>query len=409
MSRERFILRNEHFGGTLYDRKTLTHRFLLKEELEKKNLFNGTKIINPERWDVDLSESPIGLIYSPLRVYFEMTLKCNLRCKTCFNSSGNEGTNEMTIEEIFKSLEGLRRDNIFDVRFTGGEVTQKKDWFEVLKYAKELGFAVSLNTNGVYENGGSTKTLDKLIELDLEQITISLDGAEEAHTFIRGPNTFRKAVESLRYLYKNGANTRVNTVLTKTSLPDFKKILDIAGQYCQEVNFFYMRTIGRSLDLLSLAVTPEDLYQLDIKIEKEKSKYHNLHILHGSQVMQQNSILTKKFGLDIGGPDGFTRMNLQSDGSVFAGGYAPYLGFDLNLGNLKESDFSMLNIWRNSEKLNSFRKTSLKLQEICSLCDKRLSQTCPGASMEMELFRRKNPETGNPYCSRPENIVKLWS
>ncbi|MFW6225686.1 MAG: radical SAM protein [bacterium] len=408
MIRKRFALRNEHFGATLYDRKTLTHKFLLEDELKQEINFMGEKISNPEIWKVDLTGSPKGLIYSPLRIYFEMTLKCNLRCKTCFNSSGVEGPNEMTIEEIFKSLEGLRKDNIFDVRFTGGEVTQRKDWFEVLKYAKKLGFAVSLNTNGVYQNG-STNTLDKLIELELDQITISLDGAEEAHTLIRGPNTFRKAVDSLRYLSQNGANTRINTVLTKNSLSDFKPILNIAGQYCQEVNFFYMRTTGRALEILDSVVTSEDLHELDILIEKEKPKYPNLNILHGSQVMQNNSILNHRFGLDIGGPDGFTRMNLQSDGSVFAGGYAPYLDPSLNLGNIKNDNYSMLNIWRYSKKLNSFRKTSLKLQQICGSCEDRVAQICPGASMEMELFRRANPENGNPYCSKPLRMKDLWT
>lgn len=335
MGKERFVLRDEHFGATLYDRKRLTHKFLLKEETKKKIVFEETEVHRFEKWDVDLSNSPEDLIYSPLRVYFEMTLKCNLRCKTCFNSSGKKGNDEMSTDEILKSLRGLRENSIFDIRFTGGEVTQKEDWFEILRHAKELEFAVSLNTNGVYED---RDIMEKLAELELDQITISLDGAEEAHSFVRGRNTFRRAIDALRYLHSQGANTRANTVLTKRSLGDFRQILEVAGQYCQEVNFFYMRPIGRSSSLIDLVVTPEDLHNLDLAIEREKPKYPGLNILHGSRVMQRNSVLNERFGLHIGGPDGFTRMNLQSDGSIYAGGYAPYLDPSLNLGNIKDED-----------------------------------------------------------------------
>lgn len=68
----------------------------------------------------------------------------------------------------------------------------------------------------------------------------------------------------------------------------------------------------------------------------------------------------------------------------------------------------MLNIWRNSQKLKEFRATSLRLQKICNSCEDRILNVCPGASMEMELFRKANPNIGNPYCSKPENMLNLW-
>ena len=104
----------------------------------------------------------------------------------------------MNTEEMMQCLEGLRKDNIFDLRFTGGELTVRTGWFDVLKSAKDLGFTVSVNTNGVYKN--FDETINKLVSLDLDQITVSIDGNKEHHESIRGKNTFDKSMRTLQIL-----------------------------------------------------------------------------------------------------------------------------------------------------------------------------------------------------------------
>jgi len=390
-------MRNEHFGATLYDKRRLRHKFLTKKDLKKQIFMLGVPVNNVEKWKLDLSKSPTNIIYSPIRVYFDLTTMCNLRCKNCFNNSGKAGPNEMSTDEVKDSLQGMRNDSIFDIRFTGGEVTSRNDWFDIVKYAKELGSAVSLNTNGVYSN---PRTIDELASLDLEQITISLDGDRKFHNYIRGEGTFDKAVETLKKLHELGAHLRINTVLTKGSANDLEAILRIAEEFAEEINFFYMRTTGRALDILDLVLSYEELFKFSERVEKIKSRYQHVNILHGSQVMSMNSIqrvTSDKLGIQMGGPDGFTRFNLLADGSIWPGGYTPYLEFKYNLGNIKEEGYTMLRIWRHSPLLKEFREKSLKLQERCMVCEEK-DVRCPGASMEMELYREKNPDKKNPYC-----------
>lgn len=117
------------------------------------------------------------ILYSPTRIYYELTLKCNLHCQYCFNDSGIPRPNELTTKEVLKSLEDLREANVLDVRFTGGEPFCRPDWYEIFKRAKQLGFAVSCNTNGVYRGN----YWEKLANLNLEQITLSIDGRQDSH------------------------------------------------------------------------------------------------------------------------------------------------------------------------------------------------------------------------------------
>lgn len=154
---ERLILRDEVFGYTLFDRKALKHTFIREDDLEKELSSYGISRNHLEHWKADLSSLPPELLYSPIRVYFETTRICNLRCRHCFNSSGKGDPNEMLMDEIFRSLEGMRQDHIFDIRFSGGEFTMQPDWYEILKRAKGLGFGISVNTNGVFEDPSTSR------------------------------------------------------------------------------------------------------------------------------------------------------------------------------------------------------------------------------------------------------------
>jgi MoaA/NifB/PqqE/SkfB family radical SAM enzyme len=395
MNGERYVLRDEYFGGTLYDRELLKHHFVSKEEISSGIEIDGQKVSSFEAWPGKTDNLPEGLLYAPTRIYFELTRGCNLRCIHCFNSSDKPMPNEMNTDQMMRSLDGLREDNVFDLRFTGGEVTTRPDWFIILKRAKELGFTVSINTNGVYQDPDETTA--KLASLDLNQITISIDGDREHHERIRGKRTFDKSLAVLKVLKEKGAKLRTNTVVTRLSLDDAEKIVSIVSPYVDEVAFFHMRMTGRAQNVLDKAVTFEELYEFNVGMEELKKKFPHINMFFGELAMVVNSTISNRFNLKLGGPDGFTRFNLLADGSVWAGGYVPYIDPTLNLGNVKDESYSVLNIWRNSAVLNEFREWSGTLVKRCLDCPE-FNRRCPGVNVEMELIRKRFPNIGNPYC-----------
>lgn len=396
-NQNRFIVRNELFGATIYDEERLTYRFLNSDEVKIQIDDWNSSQTGFDSWSVKLDDTPKGIIFSPVRVYYEFTRACNLRCKTCFNASANALRGELTTIEALKTIEELRRASVFDIRFSGGEVTERPDWFEVLMYAKSLGHAVSLNTNGVYNR---SDTIDKIVALHLEQVTISIDGLERTNDSVRGLGTFRCSLSALKELYSRGATTRVNTVLTKESAQEVEPLLEIVSPYITEINFFYMSPTGRALGMTGEMLSHIELNETNKRIEFLREKYPLLRILHGVQVVQENSIsyhIQKKLGLYMGGPDGFTRMTLLSDGTFWSGGYTPYLDRSWCLGNIKDEKYSILRLWRESPVLQRFREKSLAQQKVCNSCS-IFGKDCGGVDMEMELYREKRPDKKNPYC-----------
>lgn len=401
--RERFVLRDEVFGGTVFDRKTLKYKYIKTTDLDKEIVINGIKVEHFEHWKADLGSASRDLLYSPIRIYVETTRACNLRCRHCFNASGARDADEMSTDEMFKALGGIRGDNVFDVRFSGGEFTMHPDWYEILQRAKELGFGVSMNSNGVYKD---PSIIDKLVSLDLEQIVLSIDGTKKHHDQIRGKGSFDRTVQSLRQLHERGAVLRTNTVLNRKSVSDMEEVIQTVGPYVDEMNFFHMRSTGRAQRMAEETLSYQELYEFNQKAAQIVKKYPHINILFGSQVTRENSIRMNELGLKVGGPDGFTRFNLLANGSLWAGGYAPYIDRGLQFGNIKEEGYTMLQIWRKSPKLNAFRDFSNQLVMRCLSCPE-LDLRCPGTNVEMELIKLKFPNIGNPYCVSDQPLPQL--
>lgn len=396
MGNERFVLRDESFGGTLYDHNLLRHDFLHKNQIGTTTIsLNGQEIKSFEHWETEIDGLRTDILCSPIRVYIERTRKCNLRCDTCFNSSGAEPTGELTTDELKKSLDGMRKDNVLDLRFSGGEITTKSNWHEEVGHAKNLGFAVSVNTNGVYQN--PDKTVEQLAALHIDQITISIDGNQEHHDKNRGQGTYRKSLEVLKELKRRGTPMRTNTVLTTLSINDPEAIIQDVGPYVDEMAFFHMRLIGRAQDVQERKVDFYDLVEFCNRMEILEKRYPNIRFFYKERAIQNTSIIPNEYGLKVGSPDGLTRLNLNSDGSLWAGGYTAYIDPGLQLGNLKDENYSLRQIWNNSPILESYRNFGQKLVERCLDCAE-LNARCPGVNVEMELIRKKFPQIGNPNC-----------
>jgi MoaA/NifB/PqqE/SkfB family radical SAM enzyme len=397
MKKINYFIREEPFGYTFFDKKKLRHQFLGKKELEsvlKEKLISNKEI---EWLKIKRKDCRKDIIYSPIRIYYELTLACDLSCRYCFNSSGRPRKNELTTKQVLKNLDNLRENNVMDIRFTGGELTCRKDWYEILKYAKDLNFAVSCNTNAAFHD---KKICKKFANLGLEQVTVSIDGNEEHHDFNRGKGVYKRTITNLKLMHDLGVRLRINTLVNKYSMNDVKHMLDLASKYTDEINFFVIVFIGRGDHLESSdGVSVEDHFKMSKEIKSLRKNYPNLNILHFAEVSRKTSVtedVNKKFNLLIGPPSGFTTFNVMSHGGYCCGGYVPYIDSNLVIGNVKNND--IFDIWQKNKVLEKIRNDGGRLINFCNKCNKFKEGKCQGSKYEIELNRLVNPEVKNPTC-----------
>lgn len=394
---KKYVLREEPFGYTFFDKKELKHKFLLPTEV--KSWYKNNNILEKDVEFLKARNSSFrnDIIYSPIRVYFEITLACNLKCRYCYNSSGIPRKEELSKREIFKVLDDFKKQNVLDIRFTGGEPTCRKDWFDIMSYAKKLGFAVSCNTNAAYVDEDINK---KFAKLDIEQVTVSLDGDKKNHERNRGKNTFDRTILNLKKMHDLGVNLRINTLINKYSINDIEFVLNIASKYVQEINFFTIVFLGRGFHSENEdGVTIEENLKISEKIELLKQKYKNLKILHFAEVSRTTSVDVEsqsKFLLKVGPPSGFTTFNVISNGDYACGGYSPYISDKFLLGNVKK--WGIFETWQRNKKLEKIRDDSERLVLFCNKCKKFQNKECQGSKYETELIRLLNPGVKNPNC-----------
>src|SRR3984893_15083245 len=83
----------------------------------------------------------------PLSVQLDLTYRCNERCVHCYLDHDDHG--EMTTAEIKHLLDEMAEAGVFILTLSGGEIFLRKDFFDILEYARDLTFCIKLKTNAV--------------------------------------------------------------------------------------------------------------------------------------------------------------------------------------------------------------------------------------------------------------------
>src|SRR6202166_3404462 len=105
----------------------------------------------------------------PLSVQLDLTYRCNERCVHCYLDHDDHG--EMTTAEITSLLDQLAEAGVFFLTMSGGEILMRKDFFEILEYARALRFCVKLKTNAVLIR---ERQAERIRSLDVHSIQISI-------------------------------------------------------------------------------------------------------------------------------------------------------------------------------------------------------------------------------------------
>src|SRR5271156_7022942 len=105
----------------------------------------------------------------PLSVHLDLTYRCNERCEHCYLD--HEDFGEMTTAELKSLLKQLASAGVFFLTMSGGEPLVRQDCFELIEYARALGFNVKLKTNAILIGEREAK---RLRALGVEQIQINV-------------------------------------------------------------------------------------------------------------------------------------------------------------------------------------------------------------------------------------------
>ena len=311
-------------------------------------------------------------------VYIEITNRCNLNCRTCYNRSGlNRSTREITVAQIEQIMRVTAHFGANRFLFSGGEPTLHSDFGALLQMTDRYPNAsFGFVTNGTTDNDDFLHYLNAHDNLTLQ---ISLDGScEESNSRTRGCGNFEKALSFAKRIDNPNLNPLLKMVISQKNLDDVESFyrLALSVGFTPEFAFIYKSGNG------------EDAWD-----EKALSAQQKLKILSLIDHLNQ------EHGIEAYLPKCTTKcpfaattdqmsICIKVDGSIqpCQALYSP----EFTLGNI--FDFDENEVIQNLERLTALAKKRTTLDFGCQKC--MLKDMC-GRGCMAEAFQLTADPLGN--------------
>jgi len=351
-----------------------------------------------------LKDIPDDCLAAPARVYFELTRRCNLTCRTCFNKSHRPLANELTMPEVLDILDQLEKLGTFEIRLTGGEPTTHPGLREVIASARERSFYVSLGTNGVY----SEAVRSWIYSSGVNWFIVSLDGTEEVNDRVRGRGTYRQVLCTLSELADHPQlRVRLNMVVGRHNVHTIEPLAELADRYnVESLNMIPLRPYGRSVETMTVDMFDQDGFYAFIRRIQQVRRRHRvqlittLDLLDPEATTSHDPIVQKQYTCAAG----VEATVIGATGDVYGCSYSP-ASFpdspDLDgrrlfvAGNVR--DESLHDIWRDSARWAVFRSLDIYKNPRCKDCA-HYGVRCVGSCPIMGYFQEGAPDALDPYC-----------
>lgn len=297
-------------------------------------------------------------------LFWETTHACNLRCRHCGSDCAGPMEGELSTEEIkgiFKSIAGDYDAKDVMVAVTGGEPFLRKDLFEVMGYASSLGFPWGVVTNGALVD---EDIIEKCRKAGMKTVTVSVDGMNETHDFIRNSKgSFDKAIEALRKFKASGyfQVVQATTCVSQYNVHELPALYELFKDMgLDEWRLLTVNPIGRAKDDSKFQLRPPQLRSV-LSFIMERRKHKGLRTTFEEEgflgVEYEGKVRDGLFYC----PAGVNVASVLADGSIAA---CPNLSREYIQGNVRKDRFK--DIWENGYRV--FRNLEWKRRGMCADC-----------------------------------------
>lgn len=333
-------------------------------------------------------------------VPWRCTFQCDNNCVHCESAGKPASPNELNTAQALKMVDQIADFGASFFAIAGAQPFLRKDLFQVIAHARELGLNASIITDGRLMDEAAAEGIIK----NQVKLSVSIDGAEETNDAIRGKGAYAAAVHAIeRFSHEGLLNCLVYTFansgkVTNANVEDMRHVLDLARKYSARwVVFHGMIPYSSDKKTLQADLTPQQyewvcnqLY--DLALEYKGKPCVNVYIPFYARVAKQHGM-----------PDFDSWYNGFFLGRCFFGkfftvsetGDAVPCSYNdaYRIGNVK--DKSLREIWEDMQNSEFFAKVKDRrnLKGKCGVCEYR--ELCGGCRSAALYY------TGDIYGSDP--------
>ena len=309
-------------------------------------------------------------------VFWECTLRCNLNCLHCGSDCTKDSVvKDMPAEDFLNAIcdiEKITNPNKTMIVFTGGEPLLRNDLESVGMKLYHKGFPWGIVSNGM---ALTEKRLTSLMNTGLRSITISLDGLEESHNWLRGNAlSYSRAVNAIKLLPKT--QDLVYDIVSCINRKNFHELAQMRDLLItmgiKEWRIFTIFPVGRAREHPELQLEPHEfkgLFEFIRKTRKDKKiklNYGCEGFLGNYEGDVRDNLFHCQAGINVG--------SILADGSISA---CPSLRSNFIQGNIYQDNFAT--VWQT--RFEKFRNRNWTKTGICAECD--CYKFCEGNGMHL--------------------------
>ena len=314
----------------------------------------------------------------PLRTLFwECTLRCNLNCRHCGSDCRTEAAiPDMPLEDFLRVVDEQITPNVNPnkvmIVISGGEVLVRKDLEKAGLELYRRGYPWGIVTNGL---ALTRERFESLLRAGLHSISVSFDGFEEQHNYIRrNPHSYERALEALRMIAADGtlaydAVTCVTGALVP-QLDQMKELLIANG--IKHWRIFTIFPVGRAADDPTLRLTDEQFREVMEFIRRTRREgridltYACEGFLGGYETEVRDTFYYCAAGV--------TTASIRVDGAISG---CTSIRSNFNQGNIYQDNF--WEVW--NSRFEPFRNREWARRDECGDC--RMFRYCLGGGMHL--------------------------
>lgn len=198
------------------------------------------------------------------KLSIEVTTHCNIDCSFCFARAGNAERFSLSTDLVKAIIADGYNTGYRRLHITGGEPLLWEGLFEILDYAFGMGYKTAfINTNGTLLKENIVNRLAAYRGL---WISVSLDGSEALHEYLRGKGSYRQVIQGIKKALDAGINLFIFTLACKSILPDLPYFVNQTYRQFSSIKCLTLIPLFKSQDgvfpLSKQLLEPDDFLQL---------------------------------------------------------------------------------------------------------------------------------------------------
>lgn len=209
---------------------------------------------------------------------FELTARCNLKCKMCYIcedvDNDQKKEKELSKEDWIHLARQARDEGLLYVTLTGGEVLLRQDFKEIYETMSNLGLLIQIYTNGTMITPEFASWLSKKPPY---KVSITIYGAsKETYQRVTGnAQAFERVIQGIDLLIENGIPVELKTTVVQGNAADLIELSNLAttrGLMLNIVNYISPRREGSNSDPVGNRLSPEALAEYEVRVGENNQK-----------------------------------------------------------------------------------------------------------------------------------------